>query len=501
MIQTLRILLICITFSTGIQSIHSQESAKIEILHSDKLLGTKRDGKTIRRLVGNVELLHDSVHMFCDSAYHFLTENYFTAYSNVRVIQGDSLFLYGDSLKYDGNSSDGKVRGRVKLLDNNMQLTTNFLDFNTETNVSHYFNGGTIVDSANTLFSNSGYYLSDIDEFRFRDSVVLVNLDYNIFTDTLHYSTDTEKSFFFGPTDIVTDSSYIYCENGWYDTHFGVARFGKNTWMQRNEIILEADSLNYNNKTGLGIARKNVIIEDTIQKIWIKGQYAYLNQKKDYSFVTDSALFILFQDNDSLYLHADTLFSTTDSLDKKLIKAYRGVKFYRYEMQGKCDSLVYAESDSLIKLYHSPILWNENNQITAEYIQIHNTDGQADRVDIQQSAFIVTKQDSVKYNQISGKNMTGYIRENEIRKIDVDGNAQTIYFPKDGEDIIGINMAESSNMTIFLRDAEVKRIVWHKLPEGIMKPLRQTNSEELYLKGFKWLENERPMNKYDIFTE
>ncbi|MEA3445459.1 MAG: OstA-like protein [Bacteroidota bacterium] len=477
----------------------AQESTAIEIIHADKLLGTKKAGKTIRRLIGNVELMHDSVHMYCDSAYHYLSENYFTAYSNVRMVQGDTLFLYGDSLRFNGENSEGEVRGNVKLLDNNMQLTTNFLDFNTETNKSHYFNGGTVVDSANTLFSNSGYYYSDVHEFHFNDSVVLVNPDYSIFTDTLKYNTNTEKTFFFGPTDIISDSNYIYCENGWYDTHFDIARFGKNTLMIRNEYIIEADSLYYNNNSGIGIARKNVVIEDTIQNIWIKGHYAFLDQKKDYSYVTDSAVFIQFQDNDSLYLHADTLFSTRDSLGKKLIKAFYGVKFFRYEMQGKCDSLVYSEGDSLIKLYERPIIWNEQNQITAEYIQIHSTDGKADRIDIQNSAFIITLQDSTKYNQIFGKNMTGYISNNELHKIDVYGNAQTIYYPMDGENYIGANMAEASNMTIHLKDGAVRKIVWYNMPEGVMKPLNKVTQEELHLRGFQWLAKERPMNKYDIF--
>jgi lipopolysaccharide export system protein LptA len=484
----------------SVSGIFSQESAKIQIIHSDVLKGAKKQGETVRRLIGNVKLKHDSVYMYCDSAYHYLTANYFDAYSNVRVEQGDSLFLYGDSLKYNGETSEGKVRGNVRLIDKNMRLTTRFLDFNTETNWSHYYNGGTIVDSANTLFSNSGFYFSDVDEFRFKDSVVLVNLDYSIFTDTLHYNTETEKAFFFGPTDIISDSSYIYCENGWYDTRFDIARFGKNSLIQSQEYIIRADSLYSHRPKGIGTAWKNIVIEDTIQNVWIKGNYAYMDQRKDFSFVTDSAVFIQFQDNDSLYLHADTLFSTKDTLGNQLIKAYFGVKFFRYEMQGKCDSLVYSESDSLIKMFKRPIIWNEDNQITAEYIQLHNNDGKADRIDIENSAFIITKQDTSKFNQIFGKRMTGYIRDNELRKIDVDGNAQTIYFPKDGEDYVGANKAEASSMSIHLKEGAVKKIVWYNSPEGVMNPLDQISREELFLKGFQWLEKERPMNKYEIFV-
>lgn len=479
----------------------AQENAKIQIIHSDVLKGSKMQGETVRRLIGNVKLKHDSVYMYCDSAHHHLTANYFDAFSNVRVVQGDSLFMYGDSLRFNGNTSMGKVRGNVRLIDNNMQLTTRFLDFNTETNWSHYYHGGTTVDSANTLYSNSGFYYSDVDEFHFKDSVVLVNLDYSIFTDTLKYNTDTETAFFFGPTDIISDSSYIYCENGWYDTRFDIARFGKHSVVQSQEYIIKADSLYYNKPKGIGTAWKNVVIEDTIQHIWIKGNYAFLDQKKDYSFMTDSAVFIQFQDNDSLYLHADTLFLTNDTLGNKLIKAYSAVKFFRYEMQGKCDSLVYSESDSLIKMFKRPIIWNEQNQITAEFIQVHNNDGKADRIDIQNSAFIITKQDTAKFNQIYGKKMTGYIHDSELRKIDVDGNAQTIYFPKDGEDYIGANKAEASSMTIHLHEGAVKKIVWYNSPEGVMNPLDQIPREELFLKGFQWLEKERPMNKWGIFLK
>ena len=479
----------------------AQEGNRIEIVKTDVLKGKKVNGQMVRRLIGNVILRHDSVFMYCDSAYHYLDDNYFDAYHNVKIVQGDSLFLYGDSLRYNGNTSKGKVRGDVRLLDNEMQLTTRFLDFNTETNWSHYYNGGIIVDSANTLYSNSGTYFSDINEFHFNDSVTLVNLDYTIFTDTLIYNTENEKAYFFGPTDIVSDSSYIYCENGWYDTQFDIARFGENSVVTTKSYIINADSLYYNNPQEIGEAWNNVVFEDTSRQVWIKGNYAYLDQRNNYSFVTDSALFIQYQDNDSLYLHADTLFSTKDSLDKNLIKAYFDVRFYRYEMQGRCDSMVYSESDSLIKLYTDPIIWNEHNQITAEYIQIHTVDGEADRIDIQNSGFIITQQDTNKYDQIYGKNMVGHIRNNELHRVDVDGNAQTIYFPKDGPEFIGVNNAMSSTMRIHLKEGAVKRIVWFSSPEGTMKPIDQATSEELFLKGFEWRDTERPKNKYDLFKE
>ena len=479
----------------------AQKKSRIEILHSDKLTVDKKIDPELKKLIGHVELKHDSAYMYCDSSYFYSLSNRFIAYGNVLLAQGDTLFLYGDSLKYNGNTSDGRVFSNVRLMDKSMTLTTNHLYFNMKENISRYYNGGKIVDSLNVLTSNIGIYSSDSHEFTFSDNVVLDNTDYDIYSDTLKYNTEKEMAFFYGPTEIIGDSFYIYCENGWYDSFNDISQYGKNTIIKSKESILSTDSLHYERKTSIGFAYNNITLHDTLQKIILKGNYAYFNQQKEYSRITDSAQYIQYDNTDSLFLHADTLLNTNDSTGNyKIIRAWNHVKFYSFDMQGKCDSLVYSSKDSITQLYTEPVLWNNNSQLSASFIQIYSRNNKAEKIDMQSKAFIITEEDSTKFNQISGKNMTGFIKDNELSRIDVNGNAQSIYFPKDGEDIIGANKSEASNMIIYFADGKASKINLINSPKGVMKPLKQTNKDDLSLKNFIWLDNRRPKNKYDIFT-
>ena len=427
---------------------YAQKPRQVEILNSDQLYFNKNIDEDLRRLVGNVELRHDSSYLYCDSAYFYRNANSFRAFGNVLLSRGDTLFLFGDSIHYNGNTSEGEVYNNVRLKDPGMMLKTDYLKFDLVNNKSIYEGGGQVIDSINNLTSEIGIYFSDTHIVYFKNNVVLTNPDYTVVSDTLMYDTNLEISYFFGPTEINSDSVYIYCENGWYDSNKGISQYGKNTIIRKSENTIFADSIRYNRINGKGIARFNVVISDTIQKIILKGNYSSFDQVSGNSFITDSAVFIQYDGRDSLFMHSDTLFSSTDSSGKgKLVRAWYHVKFFKYELQGKCDSLSFSSTDSLIKLFGSPVLWNEKNQLTAEFIQIHNSGKNADRIDMKNSAFMISMEDSAKYNQIAGKEMTGYIRNNEIYKIIVDGNAQSIYFPKDGDNFIGANKSLSSNMS------------------------------------------------------
>lgn len=481
-------------------SAQDKKPTQIHIIDSDQYRFAKHIDPDLRRLIGNVILRHDSVYMYCDSAYYYPNKNNFIAYSNVKMIQGDSIYLYGDTLYYDGNTSKGKVRNNVKLIDKTMELTTHFLDFDMETNISNYFNGGTIVDSANVLLSETGFYYSDIEEYYFEESVFIETPDYVMSSDTLYYKTTSGETRFRGPTTIEGDSSFVYSEHGYYHTNLEFMKLGYNSFVQRKENTIEGDSIFYNQQTDMGKAWRNVIMTDSVKQMIITGNYAYLNKRDEFSYVTDSAMFMQYEDGDTIFLHADTLFSMTDSSGEyRLLKAYNKVKFYRWEMQGKCDSLVYSTADSLIKLYHNPVLWNDANQLTADFIQIHIKNNAADRIYMDNTAFIISKETSVYFNQIYGKNMVGYIADNTLYKIYVNGNAQTVYFPVDGEEFIGINNAESSNMVIYFDEGRIKRINFISAPEGVLNPMDKISKELLYLKGFNWLESHRPKNKHDIF--
>ncbi|MBN2166938.1 MAG: organic solvent tolerance protein OstA [Marinilabiliaceae bacterium] len=481
----------------------SKKKMRIDLVNADSLnVDEKKYGKGNNAIFGNVKFRHETTDLFCDSAFQYNDSNYISAYGRVHIIQDDSIHLYGDELTYFGNTSIANVRKNVKMINGNVTLLTDFLDYDRKNAVAYYFNRGSVKNAENTLNSNWGFYHPNTNELFFKDSVTLYNPDYTIFSDTLKYHTQTEIASILGPTFIVNNSSTIYSEDGYYDTKNDYAQLLKNSYVQGKEQLLKGDTINYNRITGIGEVFSNMEIIDTINSIIIKGDYGFYNELTKEALSTKNAQLLQYQNGDTLFLHADTLRSDPiPDTTSNIIRAYHKVKFYRRDMQGMCDSMVYNQLDSTNTMYKEPVIWSEGSQMTAQQITMFNKNNVLDRVALDKSAFIISLEDSSMYNQIKGRDMMGYLVNNEIYKIDVDGNAQTIYYPKDGDVIIGVNKAESTNMTIFFKERKPNRIILRNQPSGIMNPPYLLPAEELKLQGFIWLEYFRPKNKFDIFKE
>src|SRR5690606_783909 len=353
------------------------QSNKIELLGASSLKFDKNLGLDAQRLIGNVRFKHKGALMYCDSAYLYNSSNSLDAFGNVRVVQGDTLTLLSDKLFYDGNTQYVKVRDHVTLNDQDMKLTTNTLDYDRRTGTAVFFDRGIITSTQNDneLVSCEGIYDSNNSFFYFRDSVVLENPRYRMETDTLNYGNISEIAYFKGPTFIYSDENIIYCENGWYDTQSDISQFNENAYLNNGNQILSGDSLWYSRNEGIGKAYQNVAIIDTTERVNIYGDYGEYFELLGKTLITGRAELMQYDDLDSLFLHGDTLLAVSDSIAGDKIYAYNRVKFYRIDMQGAADSVIFAQSDSLIHMYKDPILWSENLQITGDTIQIKSLEG------------------------------------------------------------------------------------------------------------------------------
>jgi hypothetical protein len=216
--------------------------------------------------------------------------------------------------------------------------------------------------------------------------------------------------------------------------------------------------------------------------------------------VTDSAVYINYNESDTLFLHADTLRMVPDTIkDEKIVTAYHNVRFFKTDLQGVCDSMVYFTRDSLIQLHRNPVIWSENHQLSADFIEMKQNSDAPDQLHMSMNSFIISKQDSGRFDQIKGKNMIGYITNRKLTNIDVDGSGQTLYYARENENIIGLNRSESSKISIQFKDGEIDRIKFLSLPEGELKPLLDLTEAEKKLSGFDWKVSLRPLTKHDIF--
>lgn len=458
-----------------------------------------RMGKNTRRLLDDVMFEHGGAKMYCDSAYFYSDRNALDAYSRVYINQGDTVHLYGDYLHYEGNTKMAEIRRNVKLINRETTLTTIELDYNIADGIGYYTKHADIQNQENHIESTIGHYYTKTDMFDFQDSVIVVNPDYTIYSDRMKYHTETKITYFFGPTEIISDSTYIYCESGWYNTATDISQLNRNAMVKNPKQTVKGDSLYYEKKTGFGRAINNVEIIDESQDIILRGNRGIYYENSDYARLTENAEFIQITPDDSLYLHADTLLSDLDTAGNKIIRAYYSVKIFKSNLQGRCDSMIYSTADSVIRLYTAPVLWSEENQISADYIELHTEKQKAKTMYLYNSSFIISMEDSSKYNQIKGKNMVCHFRNNEIYKIDVSGNGQTIYYPRDEEDLIGVNKAECSELVIFIKEGSINAISFQNKPDAILYPLEKAPAEELILKGFLWIEDQRPLSREDIF--
>ncbi len=484
--------------------IWAQKPTRIKLIKADVARYDKTLGEDIQRLIGHVILKHDSTYLYCDSAYLFENTNSFEGFGNVRIKASDTLNIYSDLLNYKGNTKIAELTNNVRLIDRRATLYTDHLWYERKTKIAYYLTGGKIVDSNNVLTSRKGYYYTDLKEAYFKDSVELVNPDYIMQTDTMLYHTETEVSYFFGPTTITSDENLIYCENGWYDTKNDKSRFSRNAYMITKEQKLKGDSLYYDRQLDFGKAYNNVMLNDTVQNMLVFGDYGEFRRKAGYAFVTDSAVAVMIDKRDSLFLHSDTLYIHFDSTEQvEYMKGYYKTKFYREDMQGKCDSMLYSFTDSTIFLYKDPVLWSDENQLTADSIRIAMANNKVDTLALLGSAFIISMDDTLArntFNQIKGKTMVGYFRNNKLAKIIVIGNAETVYYIREDDGgLLGINVAYSSDMEIRLKDNDVVSINYIKQPEAKTYAPMGLPEELKRLKNFKWLESQRPKNKIEIF--
>ncbi|MFC2152362.1 OstA-like protein [Bacteroidota bacterium] len=485
----------------SITVLYAQQKEQINIRNSDVLIGGKSSVDGLRRFIGNVVFEHNNATMYCDSAYLYSKQNLIHAFNNVHVTRADTLHLYGDFMLYNGNTDIGKFRNNVRLENKETILYTDSLDFNNALNIAYYFDGGRIINEDNTLTSVIGYYYANDDMFFYKDSVVATTPDYTIYTDTLKYYTEEKITYFLGPTNIINEENHLYAENGWYRTEEKKFQFNQNARYQSKEKILIGDSLYYDDLNGIGIAIDNVEMIDTIENMILKGNYAYYTKEPESFLITDSTLLIQVSNyTDSLFLHADSITSSYDTSGTyRILKAYHKVKIFRDDFQARCDSMVYDFQDSVITLFTEPIIWSQGSQMTSKVVEVHIKNEKIDFFKLINTAFIVSQKDTSSFDQIKGKEMIGYIRNNQLSRVDVFGNGQTIYYTVDEKEneIIGVNFAESSDIIIFLNKGQVSRINMIKQPTGTLYPLGEL--EETELKNFRWLEHLRPKSKLEIF--
>ena len=495
-----------------IPSANRHTEGRVFLERADKLLMDEKVSTEYQVLIGNVQFRKGDMFMFCDSAHFYEASSSLNAFGNVRMEQGDTLFVYADELDYNGADELATFYGDdinpVRLINKDVELETYTFYYDIASNIGYYDNEGKITDAENQLTSGYGQYSPDTKDAEFREHVVLNDIeekDFRMTTETLLYNTGTHIARIISPTTIVTDSATVYSSNGIYNTDMGFSElFDRSLIVTEGGNTLTGDTIYYDQKAGFGEAFGNMVLTDSVRQTMLEGNYGCYFEKQDSAFATNRARILEYSKGDTLYMHGDTIRSYVLHDDSThVMTAYPRVRFWRVDIQGLCDSLSFMERDSTLYMHRHPIVWNEARQIFGNVIYVHFNDSTVDWAKLPEFGFTAEHVGEEFYNQLSGKEMLATFVDGNMRRLDVSGNVEVVLLPEESDSTINkIVNSESSFLTADFSAGpmQVERIKMWPEVTGTATPLYLAKKSIFYLSNFQWYEALRPKDKDDIFN-
>lgn len=457
------------------------------------------------RLKGNVKIVHAGNRIYSDMADYDQKTGSCQAYQNLKIYTKDNVYITGEVLDYNGTTGSYVVDRNVVLKDGEMTMKTPSLLFEGKTNTAHYSKGGEMTSGETVLTSDRGYYEGGKELFHCFGNVIIVNPEYTIWTDTLHYR-KTGMTHFNGPTNIETTDYYMFGNKGWFNQAEEKVSLQRDAYVRtKTTQILYGDSIFYDLASQNGNAHRDVMFEDTARQCWVKSEYAENDERAGKAFFTIEPRGVIVENGDSLFVVSDTMVVTYDtSKDLKGVFAYHDVRFYRLQIQGKCDSLSYLQQDSLMVMHRDPVLWVQDYQVDGDTVKVWFRDERPDKLLIYPDAFVVSEVSSAQnyYNQVKGKRLWGYFNDSsEFVMAHMVGAAQSIYYVLDegGTSLLGVNKIDSKSLKMYFEDNEIYGVNAIEPSSSVFYPVDRLTPRQRLLRNFHWIPQFRPLSKFDLY--
>ncbi|TFV93356.1 organic solvent tolerance protein OstA [Algoriphagus kandeliae] len=464
----------------------------LDILQADSLKGAEG----FERLIGSVRMKNQSTLISCDSAHFFRMENRAELFGRVFIKdEQDSVTTRSAYAEYDGNTKLAKLRSNVVFSNMETTVYTDYLNYDRAGNIATYFNGGRVVDSTNVLTSERGRYEVNLERITFTDNVVLVNPDYTMKTNYLVYLTIPKTAETKGLTNLVSkDGNTLDAEKGsFYDTQAKSFRFfdgvveTETSRVKAGELIYRENEAYYEGKDDVRVLNK----EREVEIFGDQGQYW---EERGYSLVHGNALVRRYFEMDTLYLTADTLISQDNETDSlKYLLAFSSIQLVKSDLSGIADSLSYNYADSTIKLFKDPVIWNQKSQISADSMTFFIESEQIRELFVKNNAFAVMSDTLLNFNQMKGRSMTGYFKEGQLDRLNIDGNGESLYYALEGDTLVqGVNKTLSATIRMGFEDGQLVKVNYGVKPEGKFIPVQDIGDDGGKLEGFVWRQEEKP---------
>ena len=454
-------------------------------------------------------------------------------YSKGATLTDDETTLTSKQGYYEVDLDLAHFKDSVEVVGKDFFMRMDSMAYHTEDKIA-YFLGPTLLQQEDKrIYCESGYYDVQNEMAEFSDHAQYQEGDRRANADIIRYERGEYKVTLDGAAHIyeegreATGDHIEYLEDKKWFTIEGNGYYADSTRTVRGESIfydverdsfalpdrstvisgaqqLTADRMRYSKEQGSGIASGQVIWVDTSSQYVIRSDSLNYGDHPSHVIavgIQQRPWLIAIVDGDSLFIRADSLrFTQVSETDtSKIMRAFHQVRMYKSDMQALCDSLVYREKDSIFVLYQNPRLWADTSQFTADTIELRMHNNQLEQINLKQNAFIVNTVDQLYFNQIKGRSIIAHLVENELNRMDIIGNAETIYYVlDDSKAYIGVNKAICSRIRVFFGSNEVERIRMYQDPSGQMMPMDLFDHEGNKLDGFRWLEDQRPKNQTEL---
>lgn len=523
----------------------------------------------------------DTLMVYCDSLFYDGDALFGELYDNVHLIHrtgGQDTHLYTNYMTYDREIEEANYPDRGVMVDSLVHLRSLIGWYYPQQKLAFFEDD---VQGRTYQRDDDWHKLGGRPSHDYYPNDNQLKPQYYLYSDTLRYSFDQNLATVLGPSRIINDSTVIHTTRGNFNTDTEEARLYNRSWIVSPGRYAIADTLRYNSKQSIGEAWGDIYAIDTLDNMAIKGDYAFYTDTDSVpqmGFVTGHALAMEFSSADTLYLHADTLkaytvlvdmpadtlshivydtlhfdlrvpldslsaegdtlYTTKDSIDvtkRKVVddvipayidslrymEAYYGVRYYRSDLQGTCDSLIYSARDSLATFVGNPVMWNNQYQITGDTIFAIVTRDGIQRAMIHPNAFLAQSHDeslragvdtlserelkalrldSLHYDQIAGNDLVCLFDSGKVQLMNMQGNVEVIYYAEESDrTLMGETQLIANYMTVWFQDQKMEKLKFWPQPVGSFTPIQLITDDKLYLKNFRWMSYLRPTGPKDVF--
>jgi lipopolysaccharide export system protein LptA len=492
---------------------------------------TFKGSTRIADLYGDVVLVSATKKLFTTKLNYNLNTKVAT-YNVKSTLADDRTQLTSRRGIYNVATNQAFFKDQVLVVDKDFDMKTDTLNFDAKNNIATFL-APTLIYLRDTaeFYTEGGYYdlqkdqakfdknpqyrkkqqIATADTMLYDGKTTIVTLQGNALTQddkqtakaaTIRYNRKTEDAWLEGKASFVDDKQNVVSDTITLNGKTKAYSTRGTTTVVNGAQILKANKIDFDSKDSIGVAIGEAFWQDTAAKTTLRCDTMQYDQRSDYIKARGGRpLLETLIDNDTLWLRADTIISyKPDPADSvRALIANKNVRMFKKNFQSVCDSLFYSSKDSIFRLFRDPMIWSDTSQLTGDTIRIVLKDKKLDRVFLRQNAYILNSKDEQFYNQIKGRDITALFEGDDIRRMNVDGNAESVYYVlDDAQAYVSVNKMICSAMVVLFGNNKVDGIRFFTQPKATMYPMKQANHEELKLKGFKWEIEKRPKSKLDL---